>query len=690
MLYVSADLSGYALAAGEPFLFDVQWQDGNGLAQDLSARAFLLSFHGPDRTVIETIVPERLRDSTGAFLRFARDGRLSEALYGRSVRVELAERYRNGRTIWASGVLTVAPSSAGTATFEGDGSAQFAVRATLRADAARSGAWTSAIRILPYAERSETAPLVVALLGGSSPERYASAGMVVADPRIRILDPASGTFAPMTQGVFCATMGAVLLDQLGCGLDIVPAGVGGSTLAGWDSDPRHIATLAERVARAGGSVDYLLMQIGGNDVANGMVTSIEAQMARIRSVIAKARAAIGLPHCPVLLNPTQDYADRPGALAIQRQAEIRVATTDAHVGFGISVHDIATSDGVHQRDPDGYAVSGTRMGRRLAALVAGRPDQRGPSLSAASPVSATQSDVTIAHRLGDDITPRSGIAGFVLRGGSGAAIAIASAERLSGNVVRLTHAARVPGEAAAVLYMPNGGNADDDAVLRDTSAGAWPMESSGWPIALAALADDMAGTPTYRATGKRAQIDYGPSDNPACAGWNNRPFAGIQAAAALLDPGGAALGWTDRETTGIPSGSTGGSGNLGATTGDDSGVYPDSVMAGYISHPDTGTAIQAIGGLDDGKAYDITLFVSRKAADRSTLFTIGGAARTLSASNSEGETANAGNIRTTVTFAKVRPTGGVIQIGWAMGTVNGVKSSFAYLGAMVVTEYGMT
>ena len=690
MLHVAADLSGYALAAGEPFLFEVQWLDSAGMAQDLSTRAFLLSFHGLDRTVFETITPELLRDSTGAFLRFARDGRLSESLYGRSVRVELAERCRDGRAIVASGVLSVAPSSAETAPFEAGEPWPFAVRATLTADVARPGRWTSAVRTLPLADRRDASPLVVVPFGSSSSERYASAGTVVANPRIRILDPSSGTFAPMAQGVFCATMGAVLLDQLDRGLDIVPAGVGGSTLAGWDSDPQYVARLAGRVASAGGKVDYLLMQLGGNDVANGLVTSVEAQMARIRSVIAKVRAAAGTPDCPVLLNPTQDYPDRLAALSMQRQAEIRVATTDANVHFGISVHDIPTSDGVHQVDPDGYAASGRRMGRRLAALVAGRPDQRGPRLSSASPVSATQSDVTITHWLGSDISPESGISGFVLRSGSGATIAIGAAERLSASVVRLTHAPRAAGEAATILYMPNGGNADDATILRDTSADAWPMESSGWPIALAALTDDTAATPTYSATGRRAQIDYGPSDNPACAGWNNRPFASIQTAAALLDPTGVALGWTDRETTGIPFGSTGGFGNQGATTGNDSGVYPDSVMAGYISHPDAGTAIQAIGGLDDDKVYDITLFASRKAADRSTLFTIGGAAQTLSASNSAGETANAGNLRTTATFAKVRPTNGIIQVGWALGTVNGVKSSFAYLGAMVVTEYAVS
>ena len=546
----------------------------------------------------------------------------------------------------------------------------------------------------------KSGPVILALAGSSSPERYSYEGSVTANDRIRMFDTASGTFKTLGAGVFCAKVGEALLATLDRGLDVIPAGIGGSTLAGWVNDASYVQRLADRIAQAGGKCEYVLLQVGGNDVTNAMVTSIPEQMAKIRQLIGTIRTRTGLPNLKVIINPTQDYPGNPAGLSMQRQAETRVATTDAGVYYGISVYDIPTSDGVHQVSPAGYTLSGTRFGKRLAALVAGQADQRGPFVSAATPVSPTQTDLTITHRLGTDFTPVTGMTGFLLYDSTGAALAVSTAERISATTIRLTHAARTAGDAGTVLYMPNGGNTDDSTIVRDNTATAWPLESSGVPIALAAASGGgsggsgggggggSGGTTNYTATGKSAQIHYRPDGNAAVNGWNNRTLSAIQTATALVDPSGAATGWSERETSGVLlSIGSSASGSSGANTGNNSGIYPDAVMSGYLSPATNGTVVQALSGLDDSKAYDVTLFGSRATSGRSTLFTVGNASQTLDVSNSAGETANAGNTRTTVTFAKVRPTNGVINIGWALGTVNGVKSTFAYLGAMVVTEY---
>lgn len=150
MLRVSPDLSQYACAAGEPFLFEVQLQEVTGAVTDLSARAFVLSFYGPGRRPIEKIDPDLLTDATGAFLRFARDGRFSDSLFGQSVTVELAERYKNGRNVLATGVMMIAASSGGVQTFDNGVVGRFVVRATLKANASQPGVLTPSVQILPY------------------------------------------------------------------------------------------------------------------------------------------------------------------------------------------------------------------------------------------------------------------------------------------------------------------------------------------------------------------------------------------------------------------------------------------------------------------------------------------------------------------------------------------------------------
>lgn len=169
MLQIDDKLAKFGLGAGEPFLFEVQFLDATGAALDLSRRAFVLSFYGLDRVTIEQIDGERLSDVSGPFVRFVRDGRFSEGLHGKgfglprddrlpeglysqAITVELAERYRNGRNILAIGTLAIAGSSSGVASYDGGAIGQFAVRATLKADAGQPGVLKSSTRIVAYQE----------------------------------------------------------------------------------------------------------------------------------------------------------------------------------------------------------------------------------------------------------------------------------------------------------------------------------------------------------------------------------------------------------------------------------------------------------------------------------------------------------------------------------------------------------
>jgi hypothetical protein len=133
MLTITEDLSAFTLAAGEPFILDLQWRDPDGAVVPLTGRAFVLSLHDPDRAVREAIVGEPLSDGQGDHVRFARDGRLSESLYGWPLTIELAERYRHGREVIARGSLTILPSAEDVASLDAARIAAWAQRVTITA-----------------------------------------------------------------------------------------------------------------------------------------------------------------------------------------------------------------------------------------------------------------------------------------------------------------------------------------------------------------------------------------------------------------------------------------------------------------------------------------------------------------------------------------------------------------------------
>jgi chitodextrinase len=112
---------------------------------------------------------------------------------------------------------------------------------------------------------------------------------------------------------------------------------------------------------------------------------------------------------------------------------------------------------------------------------------------------------------------------------------------------------------------------------------------------------------------------------------------------------------------------------LGATTGNNSGVYPDSVIRSSYWSNTTQQSLK-ISGLSPTSKYSFTFFGSRGGVtdNRTSVYTINGNSVSLNA---------AGNTKNTVTMTNVVPL--------ADGTVmlylkNGVGSSFSYLNAMII------
>lgn len=150
MLKTAIDLTSYQLAAGEPFLLEIQLQESTGAVMNLAAREFVLAFYGSGRTQVAAIDGQKLTDATGLFLRFARDGLFSDGLFGQDLTVEFAERYKNGRNVITTGKLTILASSGGVQSLDDGVVGQFVVRITMRANASSPGTLTPSQQILPY------------------------------------------------------------------------------------------------------------------------------------------------------------------------------------------------------------------------------------------------------------------------------------------------------------------------------------------------------------------------------------------------------------------------------------------------------------------------------------------------------------------------------------------------------------
>ena len=159
MLVVANDLSDFKLGAGEPFLLQVAFQDKNGAAVDISARAFVLSFYKGDRSLERQLAGVPDSDGEGQFLRFEEDGNLSESLYGgASLKVELAERYLRGRNVIATGALTIAATAATVQSLGNGPIGTCATRVVVKAAATPGAAVFSQHRVPWVAQGSAPAP----------------------------------------------------------------------------------------------------------------------------------------------------------------------------------------------------------------------------------------------------------------------------------------------------------------------------------------------------------------------------------------------------------------------------------------------------------------------------------------------------------------------------------------------------
>ena len=117
-------------------------------------------------------------------------------------------------------------------------------------------------------------------------------------------------------------------------------------------------------------------------------------------------------------------------------------------------------------------------------------------------------------------------------------------------------------------------------------------------------------------------------------------------------------------------------GATGATTGNNSGVYPDSVSKTFW-YSNTATQTYKLTGLDTAYNYNLTFFGSRGGVtdNRTSVYTVNGI-------NSVSLNA-AGNTKNTVTIAKVKPN---TDSSFSITQATGTGAVFSYINAMVIEK----
>ncbi|WP_177171709.1 sialate O-acetylesterase [Sphingomonas palmae] len=253
-------------------------------------------------------------------------------------------------------------------------------------------------------------------------------------------------FTPLALGAFGKTAGNLINSNSGRPVRFIRGGIGATTLAQWSSSnsPQRAALVAA-IKKAGGA-DAILVQVGRNDAANLIVSTIEGQATALRFLISALRTEAAVPSAMVFIGSSQDLiggtTEQHLQLARQRLAEVSVVASVPNVRYGFSTYDLPTSDNIHQTESS-QIISGTRFGAQVLAWLKNQPEQRGPIISRITLVDQNRSDIELQLSVGTDITPGSGIDGFqIVATDNLAELNIVSAERLGPTTVRLTHEAR--------------------------------------------------------------------------------------------------------------------------------------------------------------------------------------------------------------------------------------------------------
>lgn len=178
---------------------------------------------------------------------------------------------------------------------------------------------------------------------------------------------------------------------------------------------------------------------------------------------------------------------------------------------------VLAADHLHETGAD-CLKSADRYARSITTLLGVTTGYPKWNISSAATVNGTTTTVTLAHGLGSDFTPTSGITGFEISGDNGGTWATCTGVRTDATTITLTHASVATTNARKLRYQ-YGKSCDVSALVLDNSSLAVPLLMSAGNISPTPLAT--LPTPTWRAggiaTGGATQTITAQSIGPAAA-----------------------------------------------------------------------------------------------------------------------------------------------------------------------------
>lgn len=113
MLRISSDGRTWLIIAGEAMLFEIQLLDQYSQARDIPDNSLVLSlYEGGNRAIVEQELGTRRADSTGEYFYWPYTGTFTNGLFGKQLKVEVAQIFNESRVVLWTADLTVASSAA--------------------------------------------------------------------------------------------------------------------------------------------------------------------------------------------------------------------------------------------------------------------------------------------------------------------------------------------------------------------------------------------------------------------------------------------------------------------------------------------------------------------------------------------------------------------------------------------------
>jgi len=223
------------------------------------------------------------------------------------------------------------------------------------------------------------------------------------------------------------------------------AGLVGSGNAFWDdtSSGSPYWFFKAGVVSAGGKLEACVWAQGETDAYNGITEA--AYQSALEGMITQIRSDFGQASLPFVILPLAGSTDSRDTDAHHegiRRAQITVGQESNNTLAAFN-QDIPLSDGTHYT-PSGYAMHGTRGARAVMAALGLSSYRRGPAIASANLTNSTTIQVNLTHRGGTDITPSSGITGFIVLGG-GTPVTISSVVRSSASQITITLSSALTG-----------------------------------------------------------------------------------------------------------------------------------------------------------------------------------------------------------------------------------------------------